>query len=1338
MTQEFYLPRTLNFKNKPLSEEELLVSKGVCVVLAEPGAGKTFLLRNLAQRLGVRPQKASIFRYSSATSEPCALIIDALDEVAKLDPSAIDALFVKAQESGAKLIIFSSRSSEWEEAREIRIRECFGTDPKVVRLQPFDENEQKSLFSNYLPDEDFAAFKNELAKFDLEPLLGNPQFLRLFAEAFVESGRTFSTKKKIFEDAVRRLALVPANGIAQKTELTREERIALANEVFAKLLLSGAVGVDVADTLADIQFPRLTSLVHGDTNVTSILDTQLFKPSDGPNKHEPVHRIVTEFCAAQYLVARIDDSSDIFSLSQCMAVIAPNSVVRDELRGLLGWMAAVGSQTLQEAAIDLDPYAVLANGDPSQLSLPSKKRLLAGLQQVAANDPFFRRSDIWRTFSASGFFTGEVVNELRPLLTGKEENGHLRGLLLELLEGSNAISQLETELRALLLNPDCNTNTRLLAHQCLLSLPEHDHAADCKPLISEGGIDSLNIAAKLFQTFGVAKLGRGDLLDLLNKSADLYPGRKDRRKRAIGGRYFIKKLILSLVLKDVEWLLDQLTNGLHCTCGAKGAHNCDCRNGVSKIVGTLLDCYFERNAGPYDPSKVWGWIGNLNFHGQMSAERSAAVRMLQTNHGLRQSIQRLVLGLLSNPEQVRETRYNSFDSFSSHAGLFFQSDDWGVMADYAFETDNYDLWSDFIATHNPHRNTDERGPDDLRRHMRGQAREKPEFMRVWAKRNHAWAKSRHEWRERRYRFESRRRRRERDVAKLNAKHLNEHRDLVESGRHFGWLMRFADLYLREAEKIPEEFDDALLPESALRNCLPFIEPDLPSMQKLAELQCASQGLQIETVLFAACLAIFRKEGCLDTVSREALAVLKTNIDMGYNGVEHDEKEAMEKEVDRHLFNSVADVEIFAREYIEPQLWIEGCQHPEVGWLRYKNEFHPLREQYSLDWLKQYPNISLQATDTLFGLSASYADPTELRNLVVQRCDEFLLSWPEITEDENLERRRSFWFLRHFFFVDDGHKAIWPWLASDPDMIFAFERIAGSLNRDEDTVWPDLSARKIYCILDAFAEKWPKVDLPSSYGTGSPKEETAYRFLTDLIWKIGKDEPNHSLPVLGSILSESRFADFHMVAQNLRATAMRKLALRDFVPPSPVEVVGLLDRSAVATTEGLRALILEELHELQRAISGSDFDPVEKFYDGGKRVDENTASKRIAEHLQLRLKALNMAVTIEHQLKDAKRCDITASVMLGGSRNLLVMEVKGQWHRKLFTAAATQLHELYSIHPDAEQQGVYLVLWFGNGEKIADKIDATITCAVELQQKILETVPEELRGLIDVFVLDLSQ
>ena len=1333
MTDTYYIQRSLICGEEVFSEDRLLGMASVIVVLAEPGAGKTELLKSLAGRLGVRPDKASIFRHRNSTAPPEYLVLDALDEVAKLDPSGIDAIFVKAQETGAKLVIFSSRSSEWEEAREIRIRESFGTDPKVVRLQPFDENEQKALFSYHLPDEDFAAFRRELEKFDLEPLLGNPQFLRLFAEAFVESGRTFTTKQKLFEDAVRRLANVPTNGVAQRTGSTREERIAWANEVFAKLLLSGSVGVDVTDTLEEIQFPRLTSLVQGDPNVANILDTQLFKPSDDPNKHEPVHRIVAEFCAARYLAARVDDSSDTFSLRQCMAVIAPNSVVRDELRGLLGWMAAVGSQALQEAAIDLDPYAVLANGDPSQLSLPSKKRLIAGLRKVAADDPFFRRSDVRRTFSASGFFTGEVVDVLRPLLTGKEENGHLRGLLLELLEGSGAIPQLEPELRVLMLDPDCSTNTRVSAHRCLISMPEHDHAADCKALISEGSKYSLNIAAKLFQTFGVAKLGRGDLLDLFRKSADLYPGRNDRREREIGSRYFVQQLVRTLDLEDVEWLLGQLTNGLQCTCGAKAAHDCDCRNGVSKIVGFLLDRYFELRNGPYDPAKVWGWIGNLNFHGQMSAERSTAVHVLQTDHQLRQGIQRLVLGHLTDRQEVWDTRFNSFE-FQSHSGLHFRPDDWKAMADYAFETDNPGLWSDFVATHNPHRNADERGPDDLRRHMREQAREKPVFMREWAKRNRAWEASRREWRELRYGPVSRRKRRERVVAEQNAAHFREQRDLIEGGKHWGWLARFGDYYLIQPDKLPEIVEDVKIAENALRNCFGFLKAHVPSLEQLA----LGNGSQVARVLYAACLVVFRDVGHLGEIDRAVLRAVKTDLG-GYNGVDEEESRQFEEEINRRIFPSHEDIEKFLRAYVEPQLE-QGAeaQHTDAGWLQYKEEFAPLRELLPFEWLQSFPVQSLSTMSTLFDLSANYSNRTELQNLIVQRCDEFLTSWPEKTDDEDLEKRRIFWFLRHLFFIDDVSDKIWAWLISDPKMIFSFESIAGRLNRGDNAGWPDLSAEKIYRILDAFVEIWPKVDLPSSWGTGDPKDETAYRFLTDIIWQVGNGAPDLSLPVLDRILADKRFGDFQMVAQNLRATAMRKLALRDFRPPTPAEIVGLLNQNAVATVEGLRALLLEELQELQRAIDGSEFNPVEMFYDGGKRVDENTASERIAERLQPRLIALNMAVTIEHQLKDAKRCDITTTTMLGGSRKLLVMEVKGQWHRELFTAAAAQLHERYSIHPDAEQQGIYLVLWFGNGEKIAGKKDATISGPDDLNRKVVESVPEELRGLIDVFVLDLSR
>jgi len=201
--------------------------------------------------------------------------------------------------------------------------------------------------------------------------------------------------------------------------------------------------------------------------------------------------------------------------------------------------------------------------------------------------------------------------------------------------------------------------------------------------------------------------------------------------------------------------------------------------------------------------------------------------------------------------------------------------------------------------------------------------------------------------------------------------------------------------------------------------------------------------------------------------------------------------------------------------------------------------------------------------------------------------------------------------------------------------------------------------------------------------------------------------------------------------------LRKVALKEFTPPSASEISKLLDHNAVVTVEGMRQLILDELEEFQSHIKGGEFNSYDVFWPGGKRVDENTGRDRIAERLQLRLQFQNMTVTPEHQLKDEKRCDFTIAKTLSGHRRLLVTEVKGQWHKDLYTAAVAQLHERYSIHPDAEQQGVYLVLWFGPDEKVANRKNETIDSPRALKKSIVDQMPPELITFVDVFVLDLS-
>lgn len=84
-------------------------------------------------------------------------------------------------------------------------------------------------------------------------------------------------------------------------------------------------------------------------------------------------------------------------------------------------MAALGDKFIQETLINIDPYAVLVNGDPSQLLPSSKKYVLEKLICLVEEDPYFRRSDMWRTFSISGFFDNDSVTTVKYILAGQSK-----------------------------------------------------------------------------------------------------------------------------------------------------------------------------------------------------------------------------------------------------------------------------------------------------------------------------------------------------------------------------------------------------------------------------------------------------------------------------------------------------------------------------------------------------------------------------------------------------------------------------------------------------------------------------------------------------------------------------------------------------------------------------------------------------------------------------------------------------------------------------------------------------------------------------------------------------
>ncbi len=733
MNSTFYLERNVTRNDRTYTETELLAESTHIVVLAEPGGGKTELMKSIARKLNTSVLNASVFAYVGADKENSSLIIDAVDEVARIDQSGIHKLLALARTSKPNRVIMSSRSSEWGLASTSIFEKFLGVAPMIVRLREFDLDEQHAIFKHHAPAEDFFAFQTEVTRFSLDMLLPNPQFLKMFTDAYLESDRRFADKRSIFALAVERLAKEVNPGIPKASvSLSVAQKIAFSAEVYAKLLLSGAEGISTIDTTANRMYPMLPALFNGSTACYDILSTQLFKPGDNEDQHRPVHKIVAEYCAADYLIKRIADPADDLTLTKCLSVIAPNGTARDELRGLLGWMAALGNRSVQGAIIELDAYAVLANGDPSQLERSSKRQLLHRLKEIEAVDPYFRRSDFWRRFSAAGFFTQDVVEEIKPLLAMGDE-GHLRDLILELLADSPVNNQLIPELSLITLNPNESEHIRTLASRCLLNVKEYDFIGALAVLVFEASNISLNISAKVIEVAGPEKFNLKYLSGFLRVCANLYPSHKEKFERVVGTRYFIKKLISCFSQNTLESLLDELTHNLYCHCGKK-PYECDCRNGISKIVGSMVDRYFELAQAPFDPVRIWQWTGNLNFHHQCQPDQSKSVQVLRKNDTLRQGIIAHVFGPLTDRKEIFNIRVEKFEEHShSHSGLHLWRNDYKFILDLAFKADNVDLWASFLVSHQRYRNKEEQGPDDLRAQIRQHAISKPTFMREWAR-----------------------------------------------------------------------------------------------------------------------------------------------------------------------------------------------------------------------------------------------------------------------------------------------------------------------------------------------------------------------------------------------------------------------------------------------------------------------------------------------------------------------------------------------------------------------------------------------------------------------------
>jgi len=693
---------------------------------------------------------------------------------------------------------------------------------------------------------------------------------------------------------------------------------------------------------------------------------------------------------------------------------------------------------------------------------------------------------------------------------------------------------------------------------------------------------------------------------------------------------------------------------------------------------------------------------------------------------------------MSDPEKTQETIQRYRFGNHCHSGLALREGDSKFMTDLAYESENPDLWVIFYPYHFQETHNQSPETKELRQRMRQQARLNPKFMRKWAS-THRYAKANKQkcelYKGKFRRFDRKRNKRSQAIQEKNDSYFKNNRATIEAGNDFPALSYFSNLFLYKPDQIKDRIGDHELVNNALRNCIGFIETELPSLRELAANHCALEVLVAERVLYAACIEIMRNNGSLSGIKTHVLQILRVNLTTRYPAISEEEHQSIKEEVDRIIFPTNKLVEDFLRQYYESQLSTSRCNIDFSLLRQLCDELANLRGELSIDWIKRFPKSALQVRQLLFDIAAEAGMKTALEEIIHEQLKK--AADEHSSENEKLKGERKFWLIRALYFLKNPPNDCWELLKEDKNIILELSNLSHGMH-GHIASWPKLDSRKIESILNIYINIWPSVPLPNCWGSHSPQEETAFRFLDSITWGISADNSDETLSAIDRMLSNQQLSVFHERLKHFRTEHLRKKAHESFTPPSPQKIVSFLDQDEVITVEILRRLIMKELENYQKDIFGGEFNPGRRFYQEGKRIDEIRSCEIIAERLSLTLKPFNIQISNEHQLKNTNRSDFTASKMISGRRCLLVTEVKGQWHQDLYTAASSQLHDRYSIHPDAEQQGIFIVLWFGPNEKVANRKRHDITCAHSMRERIISNMPKTLIGLIDVFVLDLSE
>ena len=216
---------------------------------------------------------------------------------------------------------------------------------------------------------------------------------------------------------------------------------------------------------------------------------------------------------------------------------------------------------------------------------------------------------------------------------------------------------------------------------------------------------------------------------------------------------------------------------------------------------------------------------------------------------------------------------------------------------------------------------------------------------------------------------------------------------------------------------------------------------------------------------------------------------------------------------------------------------------------------------------------------------------------------------------------------------------------------------------------------------------------------------------------------------------SRWRDVLSQAQDVQRVTWRDASYRHHTIE---QVCQTLNGGTPANVADLAALVMDRLRELADQIRRGNTDDWSQYWNEPHKKPptpkhEDRCRDALLSDLQKRLPQ-GIDAQPEGQYANDKRADIRVSY-----RDFQVpVEIKKNMHQDLWSAPRNQLIAQYTIDPDTNGYGIYLVFWFGKDRTQPPPSGTRPANAKELKERLEATLsPDEARK-ISVCVIDVSR